>query len=315
MAIRDLFSKRAAKAARAGTPDVYQYDELPQAFRVQVVHIWQRAIGDYRPEPRMMAYAGPPPSLWEKIERTVAEEHGLFQLGERREDPMAQCVNYFLRQKDTGRALDVIEAVFLAIDEDIRPDYHYRGGPLGLQSPDRAIDDLNQRFREHAIGYEYANGQIVRVDSEYVHAEAVKPALALLQEPGFLGPQDEFMRAHQHYREGKYKEAINEALKAFESTMKCICDERGWAYDKTKSTAKTLLDLLFTQGLVPAFLQTGFSGLRAVLEGVVPTARNRTSGHGQGSQPKDVPRYLAAYILHATASNIVFLVEAHKTTP
>jgi hypothetical protein len=32
----------------------------------------------------------------------------------------------------------------------------------------------------------------------------------------------------------KHKEAINEALKAFESTLKAILDERGWPYDKSR---------------------------------------------------------------------------------
>jgi uncharacterized protein DUF7014 len=96
--------------------------------------------------------------------------------------------------------------------------------------------------------------------------------------------------------------------------MKSICEQRGLTHDKTRATAKTLLDILLANNLVPAFLQTGFAGLRSVLEGVVPTTRNRTSGHGQGSEPSNVPEYLAAYVLHVTASNIVFLVEAHKAT-
>jgi hypothetical protein len=40
--------------------------------------------------------------------------------------------------------------------------------------------------------------------------------------------------------------------------------------------------------------------------------RNRESGHGQGPEPKSVPNYVAAYALHATAANILFLVEAHR---
>ena len=46
----------------------------------------------------------------------------------------------------------------------------------------------------------------------------------------------------------------------------------------------------------------------------VPTVRNKTSGHGQGATPADVPEHLARYVLHMTASNIVFLVESAKAT-
>lgn len=311
MGIRDFFSKRVARAAKAGKPDVYQYAVLPSAFRVQVVHIWDRAVGNFvDPWSR---HSGPPESIWDRIELDVAEEHGLFRL---RKDSSSylRVVNYFLGIEDTDRALDVIEAVFTAIDEHIRPNLQYATTSVS-QHPDDAIQDLNRRFREHGIGFYYADGQIMRVDSQYIHCEAVKPALALLSEPGFAGPQDEFLRAHKHYREGKYKEAINEALKAFESTLKAICDQRRWHYDKNRDTVKTLIEIVFREELIPPFLQNAFSGLRSVLEGAVPTTRNRTSGHGQGAEPKEVPEYFVAYVLHVAASNIVLLVEAHKARP
>ena len=38
MAIYNLFSKRQKKL-RAKFPDIYQYEEIPQKFRVQVIHI------------------------------------------------------------------------------------------------------------------------------------------------------------------------------------------------------------------------------------------------------------------------------------
>jgi hypothetical protein len=82
-----------------------------------------------------------------------------------------------------------------------------------------------------------------------------------------------------------------------------------------KSQAKPLLDLLFTKGLIPAELQTHFGSLRSALESGLPTISNRTSRHGQGPEPTEVPSYIVAYMLHLAASNIVFLVEAHKAEP
>jgi hypothetical protein len=42
----------------------------------------------------------------------------------------------------------------------------------------------------------------------------------------------------------------------------------------------------------------------------VPTARNRLGGHGQGSEPVDVPEHVVAFVLHMTAATILFLAQA-----
>ena len=47
MSIFDTYSKRRKKVEKAGTPDVYQYDHLPEPLRVQVIHIWNDALGIY----------------------------------------------------------------------------------------------------------------------------------------------------------------------------------------------------------------------------------------------------------------------------
>ena len=76
--------------------------------------------------------------------------------------------------------------------------------------------------------------------------------------------------------------------------------------------AKRLIEIVFDKKLIPTFMQSHFSGLRSVLEAGVPTARNRQSGHGQGPKRKPVPEYMAAYTLHLTASNILFLAKANE---
>jgi hypothetical protein len=94
--------------------------------------------------------------------------------------------------------------------------------------------------------------------------------------------------------------------------MKAICTARNWPYDPNKDAAKQLIDIVFNNGLIPPYLQAQFAALRSVLESGVPTVRNKTSGHGQGPVPTAVPDWLAAYVLHLTASNIVLLMEAHN---
>jgi hypothetical protein len=73
MAIIDLFSKRKARIAKADQADIFQYEVLPERFRVQVVHIWRDAIGN----PQRHAVQ----TRWEEIEKLIAREKGLFLLG------------------------------------------------------------------------------------------------------------------------------------------------------------------------------------------------------------------------------------------
>ena len=96
--------------------------------------------------------------------------------------------------------------------------------------------------------------------------------------------------------------------------MKVICVKRGWQHDPN-ATSSTLIKVLFDNGLIPAFWTSHFSALRTTLEAGVPTARNRLGGHGQGAQVVQVLEHLVAYVLHMTASAILFLAEAEKALP
>jgi hypothetical protein len=159
------------------------------------------------------------------------------------------------------------------------------------------------------------DGEIIRIDSEFIHTEVIKPALALLQAKQFSGAQAEFLKAHEHYRHGRQKEALTESCKALESTLKAICDKRKWAYDKQKDTSQKLIQICFDNGLIPQFWQQEFSALRSTLESGAPTGRNKLGAHGQGASVTQVPSYLTAYVLHMAAAAIVFLVEAEKAMP
>lgn len=317
MAIIDLYSKRKKAAESSNQAEIYQYTSLPIQFRRQVIYIWKGAIGNYRSK---NLYAGikfkgiPVEShvnqVWQSIYKSLARELGLSESS----TPNEECMTFFLDPSThTDNLLDVIELTFQYIERNIPklPEREITGFGIS-QKPTDAINELNHRFREHGIGYEYENGQIIRVDSHFIHSEAVIPSLTLISDEGFVGAEQEFRSAHEHYRNQEYKAAIVEALKAFESTMKTICDKFSWAYDKT-ATASKLIDVVLKEELIPKYLQDHLTGLTNVLKAGVPTVRNKTSGHGQGSETKEVPEYLAAYVLHLTASNIVLLVEAYKT--
>ena len=210
---------------------------------------------------------------------------------------------------DTDQSLDVIELTFRVIDNITRKWFGKFKGKA-----EQVIEELNQRFLEHGIGFAYSNKMIVRKDSELVHKEIIKPVLVFSSEGYLAGAQQEFLAAFEHQRHGKNKEALNECLKSFESTMKAICDKREWAFDQN-TTAKQLIAVMFDKGLVPSFWQNQFSSLRSLLESSVPTGRNKQSGHGQGSTPKVVSDDVVQFMINMTASCLLFLISAEKKLP
>jgi len=185
MAIYETFSKRQKRLAKAGQQDVYQYDDLPQPFRTQVFHIWRSALGRYY-QPRGYSSASPSPAngYWTFIHNAIAREAGLAYLGNGNSEVDERCIEY-LMTSGTDDALNIIELSFRVIDRLVRDKYNYIPENSGItQHPDEAIEELNHRFKEHSIGYQYVEGILVRLDSQFAHAEIVKPALSLLNSAG-----------------------------------------------------------------------------------------------------------------------------------
>ena len=302
-----IFSKRQ-KRLRGEVPDVYRHEIIPRELRVQVFHIWMDVWGKIQYD-RFAGPYGHAYEAYEFIHNKLCSEYGVFALGDGNE-PYDRVFDFLLSTKETEKILDVIEVSFRCIDPEVHDDGNgYFGSNI---APDRAIDTLNYRFREHRVGYQYESGQIVKVDSQIIHSEVVKPALIFLSDPMYEGANEEFLKAHEHYRNGRYKECLNECLKAFESCLKTICQKRGWPYDSERDTANNLIQIVLSNGLIPVFMESHFSGLKSALGSGLSTLRNRRAGHGQGPERVVVPEYVAAYALHLTASNILLLANADE---
>ena len=293
MAITDIFSKRQ-KISRGEMPDVYIYDKLPNPLKIQIWGIWKDIDDDDYITSRINRY--------KHIVRILRREYGLFLLSEPNPNSdnypyHTEFENFFFAETEVGKALDAVELFFRSASH--------------VNIFNNAVKELNFRFKEHGVGYQYESRQIIRIDSQFIHTEVVRPALQLLSDKHYAGAEQEFLKAHEHYRNGNAKEVLNECLKSFESVMKAICQKRKWSYSNN-ATSKTLIQVCLKNGLIPQFWQKHYSSLEDLLRSSVPTARNKLSGHGQGSDIKSVPDYLVAYMLHMTASAIVFLVEAEK---
>lgn len=313
MRIINLFSKRQAKL-RGEVPDVFVYDKLPQELRVQIVHIFRDALGNENDIHRHGILVS---GAYEFIVDALCREYGVFELPSAKDsghrDYLAELFNFILSEKNVERVLDAVELGCRVVDVHSRK-WEYRHRQDAGAEADAALAELNARFQLHGFGYRFEAGDIIRVDSEVVHAEVVKPALVLLHDSKYKGAEAEFHQAYEHYRHGRMKEALTECLKSLESTIKSVASARKWKHDPT-ATAKPLIDLMFEKQLIPQFWAQHFSALRAMLESGVPTARNRLGGHGQGAAVVSVPPHLVAFALHQTAAAIVFLAKSEAELP
>jgi len=298
MPIYNIYSRRKRCVEKA-EPDVYQYDQVPEKLRVQILHIWDSALGT----------AG-----YEIIREILRREHGKLYLARQDYNPYNDCRQYLLKAHDIDEWLDVIEISFRYITRVVSDMAGWQRDSEGIiQEPDDAIAELNFRFRDAGLGYQIENGEIIRVDSQFVHAEVVKPTLQFLSDRRFAGAQQEFLDAHAHYRNAEFEDAIVDALRAFESTLRAICDIKRWTYPQG-ARASDLIRIVRQNDLLPTYLDQTFDQLVATLQSGLPKVRNEAGGHGQGREVRSTPGYVAAYALHLAATDILLLAEAFKAS-
>ncbi|MEZ4705780.1 MAG: hypothetical protein R3A44_01160 [Caldilineaceae bacterium] len=303
MPITELFSNREKRRVGA-TPDVYVYDRLPRKLRVQLSNIIREAFRGMNPSESLKYYRG--------ILTLLCHEYGVtsikigkFEISPDASEPEFAYHTIIVNREDFLIVTDLIELCLRFLSR------YFEHAPERMK---QFVEEVNFRFRENGIGYEFLSGEFIRVDSTFLHKEAVIPALVLLSDPQYAGAQEEFLKAHEHYRHGRYKECLNECLKAFESTMKSICDRHSWEY-KSGASSKSLIQVCLSNGLLPGYTQEQLNYFQKILESGVPTNRNKESGHGQGSEIKQASEWLASYTLHLTASNILLLANADAALP
>lgn len=298
MAKREIFSKRQ-KRLRGELPEIYTYDVIPKELRIQIHHLLNEVIGEN--DRRNNNVDG----FYETIYKQLCKEYGRFYLASGSANCQPQVLNFIL-ETNTEEVLDVVESAFELLNylEQNFWDYYFGKSISAVE----ATQELNDRFKEHGIGYAFEGNQIIRIDSTYIHTEVTKPTISLLYNEKFKGANEEYMKAHEHYKNKLNKECLNDCLKAFESTMKVICTEKGWNFNQT-DTAKQLVELCFKNNLIPQYTQNQFSGLQNILISGIPTLRNKLGSHGQGQVPQKVDDAMVRYALNLTGSNIILLIE------
>jgi hypothetical protein len=303
----DIYSKRK-KLRESGELDVFKYDEIPPKLRVQIRQIMLDALGDER-EFSFGSGRREVQQNYQVLVRVLRAEYGVVALksGVENEADLSLYQSellYFLdKTQHPDKILDLVEVLCTAV-------LSLHDGEKGLSY----VSEINHRFRENGLGYEFVGNIIVRVDSKHLHSEVIKPAFFVLNDLDYAVADEEYRSAFEHYRHSRYQESVIDCAKAFESVMKVICSKRDWVYSQN-DTAKKLVEIILKNNLVPAHWQAELSGLRSLLESAVAVPRNKHGAHGGGTQKNDVPECLVKYMLNATAATILFLIESEAMSP
>jgi hypothetical protein len=157
---------------------------------------------------------------------------------------------------DFFEAMDAVEVGSSLVNGHMREMEERKRRIYTSVKPDDSLEELNGRFVQYGVGYQYSKEQnrVLKVDSTWMHAEVVTPRSSSSPRKAFEGPAQEFGLALAAFREGRGKDAVTEAVRAVESTAKAILDARGWKYEKGDTIVK-LLTALFLNGLVPPELE------------------------------------------------------------
>lgn len=292
MAVHNLRSRR-----NTPLPDVYVYDELSSEFRGQFLYMLTAVWTDYIGR-ESIGYAK---HFYPVIGHELRREYGLATLAGW-DQYSRDVADFLLKEKNVERVLDLIElATRTAVVTANKNKQNTKAQAF--------VDELNQRLRIAGLGYEFIGDELIRIDSTVLHQSAVKPALQLLGDPDYALADQEFRDAHKHYRAGDYDDCLVGCGRAFESVLKVICHKKGWQH-KATDTAKTLIQVVVANGLLPSSSQAQLDNLRCLLETTVPTPRNKLGGHGKGvvGTPAADQR-IAEYLWHQTAATILLLVQ------
>jgi hypothetical protein len=141
MKVHDTFTHRRDRAANAGKPEVYVYDEMPNALLAQIVLIWR----DYFQRGRVYKLSNGRPfgghDLWARVGSVFCRENGLLNWPwppNEWHTPTAEdnVVCFFLDHASNDDRLNLTELVFSYF----------------APSVPEAAAELNERFKRAGFG-------------------------------------------------------------------------------------------------------------------------------------------------------------------
>ncbi|MEP7728666.1 STM4504/CBY_0614 family protein [Marinomonas primoryensis] len=327
-----LYSQRLAESTGVGCQDIFEYNKLPEKFITQLHYLLRNTIGDYQPTAPYGSQSSDYDGLciYSNVIEQICEEHALIEFiqGETNRDSSLDLIIRFLRLNNNNViALDLTERLFFLLENNfkksvIKRRYTQGSSPLNSQKSieiivSEAIHLLNERFKQNNFGFRYEDGILIRIDSEYIHSEATRPALTLLNTSLFEKAHSLFLEAHHKLLKGELVESLVSANKSFEATLRIIIKAKGWN-DPSPPVASKLVDECLSKGLIPPYLKAEIDSFRGLFSQGVPAIRNFKAGHAElpdesGKHPHgELTTHLCQYALNLAASHIVFIVECYK---
>lgn len=293
----ELYSQRIK--IQKGEPDLFIYDSFSSKFRNQLFYIvsdvYDHLEHSYSRE------------SWKYLHDSFARELGVKRLNRFYESYGQEKwgIEGFISEAPEIEILDFIDFTF-AVIYNLMKQPELIGKPDMIGHFDQAIRELNHRFKQHSLGYEFIQGEIIRKDNELIHQEITKPALRFLLDEGFTDAEEQILAAFEHRRKRANKQAVRSASEAFESTIKAICMGSGYSFDP-KSTAEDLLAVLEQNSFYPSALGAQMHAVRSSLASGLPALAKE-------DPEEDASDEYAEYALHLTASSILLLARLYGSS-
>ncbi len=312
MAIVNIFSKRQNEL-NSKKPDCYNYDFFSKELRQQLAFVLTDFLGSFKEEYYSIRIKEEYNPYYDIIFDILCREYGVSSLSgstlnsDNSNYGMRELYNH-LMTASVNRCLDVFDVLFgfFKDGESVRFDEYSSSTCLS-----EAIEDFNQRLKEHSAGYRFENRFVFRIDSEFMHSEVTKPALEIISRREEYKPAlDEFITAHNHYKENRLAECIVSCGKSLEALLKSIYLLNCW--EIRGDTLQKLVAGAFEHDLIPSYLQNQFTEIRKMVSSGVGNIRNNAGAHGRSVDSNDVAVNLVQYSLNLTASNILFLTECNE---
>lgn len=112
-----------------------------------------------------------------------------------------------------------------------------------LQATMKGIAELNNRFKDADMPFEYHNGLIQRVDDERTSTEIERPFWTLVSDPKYANIDTDMKEAIDRRDSGKPDAAFH-ALRALESAIKILSDDLGRTRNTEKGAAEFIDNLV-----------------------------------------------------------------------